>query len=55
MTRFLALTLLFLVAAGIAHAGLTTPEIDPSSSTAAIGLLAGGFVILYSRKMRKRK
>ena len=54
MTRLIALTLLILAAAGIAHAG-SAPEIDASSPTAAIGLLAGGFVILYSRKMRKRK
>jgi len=54
MTRLIALTLLILAAAGIAHAG-AAPEIDASSPTAAIGLLAGGFAILYSRKMRKRK
>jgi peptidoglycan/LPS O-acetylase OafA/YrhL len=56
MTRFLALTLLILAAAGMAHAGQgPAPEIDASSATAAVGLLAGGFAILYSRKARKRK
>jgi hypothetical protein len=55
MTRVLALTLLFLTAGSIAYAGCApSPEIDASSATAAIGLLSGGFAILYSRKARQK-
>jgi hypothetical protein len=51
MVRLLGVSLLIVSISGIAFAGsLPVPEIDSSTGVAAMGLLAGGFLILRSRK-----
>jgi hypothetical protein len=55
MKRILALAILVLTATGFAHAASTVPEIDPTSATAALGLLSGGFMILNSFRKSKKK
>jgi hypothetical protein len=38
--------------AGFAFAGSVAPEIDGASGVAAVGLLAGGLLVLRSRKRK---
>ena len=51
MARSLGIAIWLATAASHAFAGaVVSPEIDASSGTAAVGLLAGGLLILRSRK-----
>jgi LPXTG-motif cell wall-anchored protein len=52
VTRALGLAILLASVAGFAFAGLSAPEIDGSSAVAAVGLLAGGLLVLRSRKKK---
>lgn len=53
MTRVLGFGLLVVSLAGTALAG-TVPEIDGASAPAAIGLIAGAYLILRARKSRQK-
>jgi hypothetical protein len=53
MYRILGIALLALSCASVMFAGTSTPEIDASTGAAALGLLAGGVLILRSRKKRQ--
>jgi hypothetical protein len=70
MFHIRTLALLILTATGIGHAAPyavsepdysyesrpdAVPEIDASSASSALGLLAGGLAILYSRKTHKKQ
>jgi len=52
MKRIIGMAILTVSVAGFAFAGMTGPEIDGSSGVAAIGLLAGGLLVLRSRKKK---
>jgi MYXO-CTERM domain-containing protein len=53
MSLVLGLALAFAASAGPALAGAAAvPEIDPGSANAALALLAGGMLILRSRRRR---
>jgi hypothetical protein len=53
MTRFLGLTALIAGLASAAFAGVSsTPEVDATSGAAAIAVVAGGILILRSRKKK---
>lgn len=52
MYRILGMALLTVSCASVMFAG-TTPEIDPSTGVAAIGLLGGAVLILRSRKKKQ--
>ena len=52
MTRVIGITIIMVSVAGISFAGTIAPEIDGSSAIAAVGLLAGGLLVLGSRKKR---
>jgi len=52
MTRTLGIAILLASVAGFAFAGTIAPEIDGASSVAAVGLLAGGLLVLRSRKRK---
>jgi hypothetical protein len=52
MMRAIGMAVLLASAASFAFAGVSAPEIDGSSGVAAIGLLAGGLLVLRSRKKR---
>jgi LPXTG-motif cell wall-anchored protein len=52
MIRAIGLTILLASVAGFALAGNPAPEIDGSSAVAAVGLLAGGLLVLRSRKKK---
>jgi hypothetical protein len=52
MIRAVGMALLLASVAGFAFAGNPTPEIDGSSAAAAVGLLAGGMLVLRSRKKK---
>lgn len=52
MIRAIGMVILVASAAGFAFAGLSAPEIDASSGVAALGLLAGGLLILRSRRKK---
>ncbi len=50
--KVLGLALILAALAGSAFAGVGAPEIDGSTATAAIALVAGGLVVLRARKRR---
>ncbi len=50
--RILGLAILITGLAGSAFAGFVAPEIDGSTATAAIALVAGGLVVLRARKRK---
>lgn len=50
--RVLGIAIVMASAAGFAFAGGVAPEIDAGSGAAAIGLLAGGLLILRGRKKK---
>jgi MYXO-CTERM domain-containing protein len=52
MIRLLAVAILMSSVAGFAFAGKIAPEIDASSGAAALGLIAGGMLILRSRRKK---
>jgi MYXO-CTERM domain-containing protein len=54
MIRALGVAILLTSVAGFAFGGIssTAPEIDASSGAAALGLLAGGLLILRSRRKK---
>jgi LPXTG-motif cell wall-anchored protein len=52
MTRVIGTAILLASVANFAFAGFTAPEIDGSSVAAAVGLLAGGILVLRSRKKK---
>ena len=52
--RALGMALVMSSVAGFAFAGTNAPEIDAASGAAAIGLLAGGLLILRGRKKRSK-
>lgn len=52
MTRTIGMAILLVSVAGFSFAGTVAPEIDGSSGMAAVGLLAGGLLVLRSRKKR---
>jgi hypothetical protein len=52
MIRGIGMAILLASVAGFAFAGTSAPEIDGSTGAAAIGLLAGGLVVLRSRKKK---
>jgi hypothetical protein len=52
LMRVIGMAILLASVAGFAFAGNPTPEIDASTGTAAIGLLAGGLVVLRARKKK---
>jgi hypothetical protein len=53
MIRAIGVAILLTSVAGFAFAGGVAPEIDASSAAAAVGLLAGGVLVLRSRKGKK--
>ncbi len=53
MKKILALALLTIGTSAVCLAGLAAvPEIDPSSGAAAIALLAGGLLVIRSRRKK---
>ncbi len=52
MTRAIGIAIMLVSVAGLSFAGLSVPEIDGTSGMAAVGLLAGGLLVLRSRKKR---
>ncbi|MEP7353134.1 MAG: LPXTG cell wall anchor domain-containing protein [Acidobacteriota bacterium] len=52
MRRLIGALLLVAAVAGQAFAGTNTPEIDPASGVAALGLLSGGLLVLRARKKK---
>jgi hypothetical protein len=52
MVRFIGMAILLASVGGTAFAGRLVPEIDASSGIAAVGLLAGGLLVLRSRKKK---
>ncbi|HEY4363797.1 MAG TPA: hypothetical protein VGN17_22710 [Bryobacteraceae bacterium] len=53
--RVIGIAILLTSVASIALAGaLPAPEIDASTATAAVGLLAGGLLVLRSRRNKKK-
>ena len=52
LMRALGMALVMSSVAGFAFAGTNAPEIDAASGAAAIGLLAGGLLILRGRKKK---
>jgi hypothetical protein len=52
LMRVLGIAIVMASAAGFAFAGGVAPEIDAGSGAAAIGLLAGGLLILRGRKKK---
>ena len=52
MIRLVGMALILGSVAGMASAGSITPEIDGSSTAAAVGLLAGGLLVLRSRRKK---
>jgi hypothetical protein len=54
MTRVFGMAIILVSVAGFSFAGVVAPEIDGSSGAAAVGLLAGGLLVLRSRHNKKR-
>ena len=52
MTRVIGMAMILVSVAGYSLAGNIAPEIDGSSAMAAVGLLAGGLLVLRSRKKK---
>jgi hypothetical protein len=52
MTRAIGIVIILASVGGSAFAGFTAPEIDGAFGVAAIGLLAGGLLVLRSRKRK---
>lgn len=52
--RILGMAILVAGVANFAFAGVVAPEIDGASAPAAIGLLAGAYLVLRARKSRKK-
>jgi hypothetical protein len=53
MVRVIGIAISMASVAGIAFAGVVSvPELDASSGVAAIGLIAGGWLILRSRRKK---
>jgi len=52
MLRAIGIAILLASISGAAFAGLAAPEIDGGSGVAAVGLLAGGLLVLRSRRKR---
>jgi MYXO-CTERM domain-containing protein len=53
MTKLLGMSVLFASVAAFAFAGAPVgPEIDASSGAAAVGLLAGGLLVLRARRKK---
>jgi MYXO-CTERM domain-containing protein len=51
MNRTIGMAIILVSVAGFSFAGVVSaPEIDGSSAVAAVGLLAGGLLVLRSRK-----
>ena len=55
MARVIGATVLLVSMAGIVSAGVVpgAPEIDATTGAAAIGLLAGGLIILRARRKKQ--
>jgi MYXO-CTERM domain-containing protein len=52
MIRAMGIAILLASVSGAAFAGVIAPEIDGGSAIAAVGLLAGGLLVLRSRKRK---
>jgi MYXO-CTERM domain-containing protein len=52
MIRVIGIAILLASVSGACFAGVSAPEIDGASGVAAVGLLAGGLLVLRSRKKR---
>jgi hypothetical protein len=53
MHKILGLALLMIAASGSCFAGIVAvPEIDPAAGTAAIALIAGGLLVIRSRRKK---
>ena len=52
MTKFLGIAVIFSGMATALTAGILTPEIDASTGTAALALLAGGVLVLRGRRKK---
>lgn len=50
----LGISIVMLSSASYAFAGFVAPEIDPSSISAGLGLLAGGLLIARARRRSKQ-
>ena len=50
--RVIGMAILLASVAGFAFAGANVPEVDASTGLAAVGLLAGGLVVLRARKKK---
>ena len=55
MQKLLAVALLAAGSAVVAMAGNIVPEIDPASGANALALIAGGLLILRSRRKKVRR
>jgi hypothetical protein len=53
MTRLIGMTIVLLAVAGCALAQVQAPEIDGSSGSAAIALLAGGLLVLRAHRSKR--
>jgi hypothetical protein len=53
MRKIIALAMIFGGAAGQLLAGPSVPEIDASSGVAALALIAGGLLVLRTRRPRR--
>ena len=54
MLRVIGMAILLVSASTFAFAGIAAPEIDSATGPAAVGLLAGGLLVLRARKARKK-
>jgi len=52
MHRLIAIALLVVGSSAVAMAGPGVPEIDPASGANALALIAGGLLILRSRRKK---
>jgi hypothetical protein len=52
MQKLIAVALLVVGSSVVAAAGSNVPEIDPASGANALALIAGGLVILRSRRKK---
>jgi hypothetical protein len=52
MLKLIAVALLVVGCSAVAMAGSNTPEIDPASGANALALIAGGLVVLRSRRKK---
>jgi MYXO-CTERM domain-containing protein len=52
MIRGIGMAIIPASVAGFAFAGMLAPEIDASTGVAAVGLLAGGLLVLRSRRKK---